>query len=158
MACGLHNASRCSAPWRCWLSPRSQPELRHQRNRLLARSSRGTSICSTNWQVGDDWWYTIERNVRFTGTYSGQADFTELVIIEPDGTTHLYGSMAFSGKACGDQDGADVPDRRSWQPGNDDRGHLHGSGGEQRKARGRNVHGHARHRRPVHRRGELRLN
>lgn len=52
-------------------------------------------------QVGADWWYTIERNVRFTGTYSGQADFTELVIIEPDGTTHLYGSMAFSGKACG---------------------------------------------------------
>ena len=52
-------------------------------------------------QVGDHWWYTIERNVRFTGTYSGQADFTELVIIEPDGTTHLYGSMAFSGKACG---------------------------------------------------------
>ena len=52
-------------------------------------------------QVGDDWWYTIKRNVKFTGTYAGQADFTELVIIEPDGTTHLYGSMAFSGKACG---------------------------------------------------------
>ncbi len=52
-------------------------------------------------QVGADWWYTITRNVRFTGTYAGQADFTELVIIEPDGTTHLYGSMAFSGKACG---------------------------------------------------------
>jgi hypothetical protein len=52
-------------------------------------------------QVGNDWWYTITRNVKFTGTYSGQADFTELVIIAPDGTTHLYGTMAFSGKACG---------------------------------------------------------
>jgi len=51
--------------------------------------------------VGVDWWYTITRNVKFIGTYNGQADFTELVIIGPDGTTDLYGVMEFSGKVCG---------------------------------------------------------
>jgi hypothetical protein len=52
-------------------------------------------------QVGDDWWFTIQRDVEFTGTYSGTARFTELVIIEPDLTTHLYGAMEFVGTACG---------------------------------------------------------
>ena len=51
-------------------------------------------------QVGDDWWYTIKREVTVTGTYSGKARFTELVIIEPDGTTHLYGVMEFAGTVC----------------------------------------------------------
>jgi hypothetical protein len=54
-------------------------------------------------QVGDDWWFTIKRKVDVTGTYSGRAQFTELVIIEPDGTTHLFGVMAFSGTACGER-------------------------------------------------------
>jgi hypothetical protein len=54
--------------------------------------------------VGDDWWYTIKRRVTVTGTYSGHAHFTELVIIEPDGTTHLYGEMEFSGTVCGEQE------------------------------------------------------
>jgi hypothetical protein len=54
-------------------------------------------------QVGDDWWYTIKRNVTVTGTYSGTAHFTELVIIEPDGTTHLDGVMEFRGTVCGEQ-------------------------------------------------------
>lgn len=44
-------------------------------------------------QVGDDWWFT----------YSGSARFTELVIIEPDGTTHLYGVTEFTGMVCGQQ-------------------------------------------------------
>jgi hypothetical protein len=52
-------------------------------------------------QVGDDLWFTIKRDVEVTGTYSGTARFTELVIIEPDGTTHLYGVMEFAGTACG---------------------------------------------------------
>ena len=52
-------------------------------------------------QVGDDWWFTIQRDVEVTGTYSGTARFTELVIIEPDLTTHLYGAMEFSGTVCG---------------------------------------------------------
>lgn len=52
-------------------------------------------------QVGDDWWFTIKRDVEVTGTYAGTASFTELVVIEPDLTTHLYGVMEFAGTACG---------------------------------------------------------
>jgi hypothetical protein len=52
--------------------------------------------------VGDSIAYTIDREVTFSGTYDGVGQAREVVLVHPDGSTHVAGVIHLTGLICGE--------------------------------------------------------